>query len=100
MRQPSQSSGAQRLVETRVYPPGIALQYPRAVGLGQAGRVDVPLGVVEVVARLRVDAAHGAHHLGPEQDVADVDDLEEQVDAGLVVDAGGEEAFLTPGLGC
>src|SRR5256885_5396550 len=31
----------------------------------------------------RVDAAHGAHHLGPEQDVADIDDTHQKIDARL-----------------
>jgi len=82
------------VIETRVYPAGVALINLGAVGLGQAGPVDVALGVVEVVAGLRVDAPDGAHHLGSEQDVIGVDDLKEQVDAGLVVDARVEEHVL------
>src|SRR4051812_33707987 len=42
-------------------------------------RVDVALGVVEVVARLRVDAAHRSHHLRGEEDVLVWDHLEQQV---------------------
>ena len=29
--------------------------------------IEVALGIVEVMAGLRIDAADGAHHLGPEQ---------------------------------
>jgi hypothetical protein len=71
----------------------------RALRIGQASRVDVPLGVVEVVTGLRVDAADRAHHLGAEQDVTGVDDLQQQVDAGLVVDARVEEHVLHDVLG-
>jgi hypothetical protein len=49
------------------------------------------------VARGRVDATHGADHLAGEQDVLDGDHLGQQIDAGLVVDAGVEEdAYLLP----
>jgi len=71
-----------------------ALEHLRGVGVRQAELVDVTLRVVEVVAGLRVDAPDRAHHLGPEQDAAGVDDLEQQVDAGLVVDARVEEHVL------
>jgi len=40
---------------------------------------------------MRVNAADGLDHFRAEQYVADVDDVEEQVDAGLVVHAGVEE---------
>jgi len=57
----------------------------------QAERVDVPAHVVEVLRGLRVEAADGSDHLRAEQNVVHADDLEKQVDAGLVVDAGVEE---------
>ena len=62
----------------------------RSVG-GQPGVLDVAAGVVEVVTGAGVDIPDGADHLGGEQDVVGGDDLEQQVDAGLVVDAGVEE---------
>jgi hypothetical protein len=58
------------------------------------GDVDVALGVVVVVAGFRVDAAHRADHLGGEQHVLHRDHRVQQVDAGLVVDAGVEEDVL------
>src|SRR3954471_3271734 len=54
----------------------------------------VALGVVVVLAGLRIDAAHRAYHLGSEQDVLDGNHLEQQVDARLVIDAGVEEDVL------
>src|SRR5205814_6854554 len=42
----------------------------------------------------RVYAAHGAHHLGPEYDVADVDDTHQKIDARLVIHARVEEHVL------
>src|SRR5262249_50421109 len=56
-----------------------------------AERVDVARGCVVVVAGLRIDAAHRADHLRGEQDVVGRDHLEEEIDAGLVIDAGVEE---------
>src|SRR2546429_1084335 len=42
------------------------------------------LGVIEVVAGARIDAAHGAHHLRPKENVADVDDAYQQIDIGNI----------------
>ena len=79
-----------RSIESRVDVSGVPRVHLLAVFCGEIECVDVALGVVEVVAGRRVDAPHRADHLGAEQDVVDVDDLEEQVDARLVVDAGVE----------
>src|SRR5580692_1958600 len=73
---------------TRVNPAGIALEN-RVALLRPEGRqaVDVPARVVVVMAGLRVDAAHGAHHLRREDDVLVRDDLGQQPDPGRVVNA-------------
>ena len=63
----------------------------RSSALRFARRFDVAARVVEVVARLRIDAAHRADHFAGEEDVLDGNHLGEQVDARLVVDAGVEE---------
>ena len=52
--------------------------------------VDIALGVIEIVAGLGIGPAHRTHHLGREQDIVDRHDLGEQIDTGLVVDAGVE----------
>src|SRR5882672_9411501 len=80
--------------QARVDAARVALEDLLLVGGGKRERVDVALGVVVVVAGLRVDAPHRAHHLGGEQDVVDGDDLGQQIDAGLVVDAGVEVDVL------
>lgn len=69
----------------------IELEYFALVCIGDCERIDVALGVVEVIAGLWIDAAHCAHHFRAEQDVVDVDDFEQQVDAWLVINAGVKE---------
>src|SRR5436309_229139 len=69
----------------------VALVDLAAVLVADADRVDVALGVVVVVAGLRVDAAHGADHLRGEENVVGGEHLEQEVDAGLVIDARVEE---------
>src|SRR6188472_3079814 len=70
--------------------PSGALEDLVAVCLAEIERIDVPLGVVEEKARIRILPADGPDHLTGKHDVVDVDDLEQQVDARLVVDAGVE----------
>src|SRR5262245_52474108 len=62
----------------------VALEHLGLVGRRQGRALDIPLGVVEAEAGLRVVALHGAHHLRGEQDVVDRNDLEQQVDARLM----------------
>src|SRR5213594_1961367 len=69
----------------------VALVDLAAVLVADADRVDVALGVIVVVAGLRVDAAHGADHLRGEENVVGGDHLEQKIDAGLVIDARVEE---------
>ncbi len=45
------------------HPARVAFEDLAAVGIAQAQPIEVALGVVEVLSRLRIDAAHGAHHL-------------------------------------
>ena len=56
--------------------------------------LDVALGVIVMVSRLRIDAAHRADHLARKQDIADGDHAGEQIDAGLVIDARVEEDVI------
>src|SRR5258708_24903263 len=53
-------------IEPRKHPAGIAFEYLVPVGVAQAERIPVALGVVEILSRLGVDAAHRAHHLPAE----------------------------------
>src|SRR3546814_6187490 len=53
--------------------------------------IDIALGVVEIVAGMRVDPAHGTDHFAAEQYVLVLDHIGEQVDPRLVIDAGVEE---------
>ena len=58
------------LVDPRIHLARVAFEDLLPVrGVERRRGVDVALGVVEVVARLRIDAAHRADHLRPEQDV-------------------------------
>src|SRR6202011_692084 len=51
-------------------------------------RVNVALGVVEIMARLGIDAFYGPEHLRSEENVVDRNDFSEQVYARLMVHAG------------
>src|SRR5215217_725963 len=78
-------------VEPREHAPRVAfVDLVAIVADDDRRRLDVALGVVVVVAGLRIDAAHRADHLAREQDVVDRDHRGQQVDAGLVVHAGVE----------
>ena len=89
------SSGLQRCIETRIDAARIAFVDLVAVFSAQVlRRLDVALRVVEMVPGLGIDAAHRADHLAGEQDVLDRNDLRQQIDAGLVIDAGVEEDVL------
>ena len=78
-------------IQARIDAPGIQFEDAVFIGMRNIERVDIALGVIEVMARFRIDPAHGTDHLRAEQDVSDVDHLGEQVDARLVIDAGVEE---------
>ncbi len=81
-------------IEPRKDAARIAFVDLRALVGTQRGGLDVAPRVVVEVAGLGIDAAHGADHLGGEQDVLGRDHAREQVDARLVVDAGVEEQVL------
>src|SRR5574344_2264936 len=86
-----QALGLQGLVQAREYAAGVAFVDHVLFFSGQVLRgFDVALGVVVVVAGLRVNAAHGANHFAGEQDVLGGDHFGQQVDTGLVVHAGVE----------
>src|SRR5450830_1137165 len=88
----STALGRQDGVEAREHPARITFINQRAVGIAENRRAfDIALGVVVMVAGLRIDAAYGADHLRGEQHVFYRNDGIEQIDTGLVVDAGIEE---------
>src|SRR5687767_3460289 len=73
---------------SRVHPAGVALEYFLLVRRPEGLRsLDVALRIVVIMPGFRVDAAHRADHFGSEQDVFHGNDLEQQVDPGLVVHA-------------
>jgi aminopeptidase N len=84
-------SRRQRRVQSRVDAPDVALEDASAVLGVQRRLVDVALGVVPGEVAVGVVAANRAQHLRREQDVGRLDHGGQQVDAGLVVDAGVEE---------
>ena len=74
--------------EPREHAPDVAVEHLLLGRRVERRVVEVALRVVVVVAGVGVDAADGADHLRSEQDVVDRHDVDEQVDAPLVVDAG------------
>src|SRR5690606_13232089 len=80
--------------QSRIYPTGIQLVNFFAIFFAQVQCVDIAFGVVEVLICFRVNAAHRADHLGTEQNVVDVDNAEQQIDTGLVVNTGVEVNVL------
>ena len=69
------------------------------VGVADRCFVDVALGVVETEPGLGVVALDRADHFRGEQDVVDRHHFGEEIDAGLVVDAGVEENIVAQDLG-
>src|SRR5580658_2080309 len=89
------ASRLQRLVETRIDAPRVALvDLVALLGAEIARRLDIALGVVIMMSGLRVDPPDRADHFAGEQDIVDRDHLGQQVDARLVIDAGVEEDVL------
>src|SRR4029077_9294173 len=87
--------GFQCLVESRIDPARIAfVDLVALLGAEVPGCLDVALGVVIVVASLRVDPPDSADHFAGEQDVVDRDHLGQKIDARLMIDAGVEEDVL------
>src|SRR5271166_1509677 len=83
-RDPSAPSCLQRLVEPRIDPPGIAfVDLVAILGAEIGGRLDVALGVVVIVAGLRIDPPYRADHFAGEQDVVDRDHPGQEIDARL-----------------
>src|SRR5690349_19885160 len=79
----------------RIHPPRVRFEDLLAVGIAQLSvSVDVALRVVVVVAAFGIDAAYRADDLRRKEDVLDRYHLEQQIDAGLVVDAGVEPDVL------
>ena len=79
-------------IQAREHAARIALVNLEAVVIAENfARLDVALGVVVVVAGLRVDAAHRANHFGSKQNILHRDHGVEQINARLVVDTGVKE---------
>src|SRR5882762_7970350 len=77
------------LAEARVYLQRVALENLALILRAEPGNtVNVALRIVEVVPCLRIDALDRADHFRREQDVVGGNYFREQVDPGLVVDAG------------
>ena len=64
------------------------------LGAQPLDRLEVASRVVVVMAGVGIDAAHRADHLRGEQDVVGGHDLQQELDAGPMVDAGVEEDVL------
>src|SRR3954470_24222942 len=77
-------------VQMRIDPTRVALVHPPPVRSAERQLFDVAPGVVVVLPGVQVDPTDRADHLGAEQDVVHADDVEQQIDARLVVDAGVE----------
>jgi len=85
----SQAFGFELRIESAKYAAGIALiDRVTLLRIEVDSRFNVTLGIVIVVACLRVYAAHGADHLRSKQNIFDWDDTREQINARLMVDAG------------
>src|SRR5207245_9698437 len=80
---PSQAPRPEERVQAGEDPPGVLFEDPLFLRRRYGPRVDVALGVIEVVAGARVDGAHGAHHLRPREKVAAVADAHPRRAAGL-----------------
>src|SRR5579883_2107239 len=95
----SRDRGRQPALKPRIDPPRIGFENLSALGLADRRLVDIPLGIVETEAGLWIVALDGADHLGSEQDIVDRHDAGEEIDTGLMIDAGIEEDIVTHDLG-
>src|ERR1700681_3268896 len=77
--------------QPRKYLARVAFEDIVAVAVAQAEGIDIALRVVEILPRLRIDSPHRAHHFRAEDDVVGGNHLEQQLDAGQMIDAGVEE---------
>src|SRR6266436_3175766 len=84
------------LAEARVDLQRVALENLSLIlGTEPGNPVNIALGVVKVVSCFRIDALDRADHFRREQDVVGRNNFREQVDPGLVVDAGIEITLLS-----
>src|ERR1700686_2868018 len=80
------------LVDPRVDLPCVTFEDVLFLTGAQPGHgIDIPLRIVEIVARLGVCPPDRPDHLRPEQDIAQAHNLEQQLDPREVVHAGIEE---------
>src|SRR4030095_7501285 len=94
------SASCNRLPDSRVDLPGVALEDLALLGgVNRGERIDVALGIVEVVPGFRIDAPYRAHHLRPEENVVRRADTDQEIDARLVVDARIEEHVVANQVG-
>src|ERR1700674_5299315 len=77
--------GGDSLVDPRVDLPRVSFVYFLLIFSAEANTINIPLGIVVIEARSRIDAAHGAYHLRSKKDVVHRNNFEEQINAGLVI---------------
>jgi hypothetical protein len=93
-------SPLQSLIDAGINLAGVALKNLLLVFVVQAGGfVDVPLCVVEVLLCFGIDSSHRANHLRSKNDVVSRNNLEEQIDSGLMVHARVEEDIVSDQIG-
>src|SRR3974377_1331093 len=86
-------------LEPAEYPARVAFKdfFPRGV-VEPRRLVDITLGVIEIMSRFWVDTFHRADHFRGKQNIVGGPDLGEQVDPGLMIDAGVEENVVLDDL--
>src|SRR5258708_3043274 len=77
--------------QPRKYFARVAFEDLAAVAVAQGQGIYIALRIVEIIPGLRIDSPHRAHHFRAEDDVVGGNHLEQQLDAGQMIDAGVEE---------
>src|ERR1700733_11012832 len=80
--------------QPRKYLASIPLEYLVAIWITQRERIQVALGIVEILSRLRINTAHRPDHFRAEDDVVGRNDFEQKLDSRQVIDAGIEKNVL------
>src|ERR1700730_7335964 len=84
----------EQLPQPRKYLARVAFEDLAAVAVAQGQGIYIALRIVEIMPGLRIDSPHRAHHFRAEDDVVGGNHLEQQLDAGQMIDAGVEEHIL------
>src|SRR5439155_25106287 len=75
------------ICKTRIHSSGVAFKNLALLFSAEPRHgIDVALRIIEVMSGLRINASHGSHHFRSEQDVLDRHDLQQQLDAGQMID--------------